>query len=232
MDGKIGYNPEELKELFNRICKTESYIAEFFEERINKVIFNPLSEAWKAPEAQSYIEKLDEAVRNAFFSFTNNYSNLISYIIAIASRWFNQNEVISIKDSAVRETQFKNTYNIHTMDSSDANGNIFVDPDKMNEIIRNASNLQMEFQTSLSNYKNNLNTSAAFFGGNMVEAINNYYNNTLKEMLKIFDFLTIGENNLKSQLEYCLKTYFERSTVSEEQKVETVEYADLPKLDL
>ena len=159
-DNKIGYNPEEIKELGRRLAKTRSYIQEFVSERFSKVVFGPLGEAWKAPEAETYSAGIDGVWQKLKDNIEHYYEGLIDFIKGIVVRWIEVSELPKIEYifyETNRDLYEFDGVEIFRCDAADSNGNVYLDPDMMREIIKNVNNLEMEFQTTLSNYRNNLN---------------------------------------------------------------------------
>ena len=205
-----GHNNTEITELRTAINTALSNTISGITESLHDGIIVPMGRTWYAPEAQEFFGKFKEAVHTTGQNIETAFENFRSNIEKLGQYWAentgSEAPVLAALDAISLDIDISEILDKKT------NGDVGIDADEATVVADGLLGVQEDIKTKLTEYAESLDASTSFLGGDQAGAISELFTEVQNAVAKLFDYLTEGENNLKSQISAASTKYQEIAT--------------------
>ncbi len=200
-----GYNKEQVEELRGAINTTAQQAAEGIVEKLGSGIITPISNAWYAPEAVEFFQKFAEVVAQSGTNIHTVFEEFKRYIEEAGKNWAeNTGGEVPVLPS-LDDISLK--LDVSAIRDKAENGNVGVFESEAMSVANGLTAVQEEIKAQLESLAAQLSAETAFIGGSQAESIQNCFIAVSGEVHKIFNYLTEGEDSLRSALTKSVEKY-------------------------
>ena len=197
--GKTGYNYIEMANLFAKILDVAIETKSILSRYLNEEVIDPMSKLWYAPEAKDFFKSFQRTVADEEKNIDKAFQFFVDKIDLAQHDWSEETEGGEVAEKVTIETEniFLNVAKIK--DQND--GNIYIAERSALNFAEGLTSLREKIVSDIKTQETLLKeASLAFIGDDQGAAIQKCFEDVLKTISDIFDFLTTGENSLKETI--------------------------------
>lgn len=203
--GFTGFNPEEIDNLANAIKNYATQTKTAIINNLKNGVIVPISKTWFTPEGVEYWKAFAEDVKKTAEPITDAFNTFIDNIGKAEKNWA---ESVGAEITAVKGDleELDMTLDVSDIKSSDGS-KIGIIESEATSVADKLSAVETTINTELTQIAQKLEASSAFLGGDQASSIKSCFESVSKEVAKVFNFLTEGDNNVMSQIKAAVDKY-------------------------
>lgn len=202
-----GYNKEQIEGLRDAINSTAQEAAQGIVEKLESGIVTPMSTIWYAEEGVEFFEKFADVVKQSGTNIHDVFQTFNDYVGQAGANWAENTKGEAPTMAAIDNIEL--VLNVSAILNTNEKGDRGIEREQANSVADNLEQVKSEIETTLKELAAKLDATTSFLGGNQAEAVQNCFVQVSGEVHKIFNYLTEGDDSLRSAIIKTAEKYGE-----------------------